>query len=189
MVWFLWSENMNHLMRLGLVSLVLITLLGSVAQPALANSKENSHYEFGDVWDAAVCANGQTIVEDFFVSVDVKTFKDNAGAVFMVEESVIQTGKIFLKDETNKVIYYENEHWKNMYKPNGTIMSPGIVMKVTIPGYGMVYKDIGLTRFVWDEGLQSLRISWQAGQHQFLDPDIYPTMNYTAACDFLTSLP
>lgn len=82
---------------------------------------------------------------------DVRNFYDKNGAFLMMEESVIQTGKIYLQDQPWKVIYYENEHWKNMLKPTGVYMAPGIIMKVTIPGYGMIFQDIGRVVFEFDE--------------------------------------
>ncbi len=125
---------MNRILRLALVSVVMITLLGMFASPALANTKVESYYEFADIWQPYTCANGQKIVEDYAFFVNVKTFYDNNGEFFMMEESVTQTGKIYLEDEPWKVINYENEHWKNMLKPTGVYMSPGIIMKVTSPG-------------------------------------------------------
>lgn len=180
---------MKHWMRWALVSLVLVTLLGWVVQPAQANSKVNGHYETGMIWQPATCANGQVIVEDWAASVDVKTFFDNDGKVFMVEESVTQTGKIYLLDQPWKAIYYENEHWKNMFKPNGLMFGPGIVMKATIPGYGMIFQDIGRIVFIWDEERQVYEIVWMAGQHEFFDPAQFPyNYNYQPACDYLTAL-
>lgn len=181
---------MKHILRLALVSMVMITLLGRFASPALANTKVESYYEFADIWQPYTCANGQKIVEDYAFFVNVKTFYDNDGEFFMIEESVTQTGKITLEDQPWKVIYYENEHWKNMLKPTGVYMSSGIIMKVTIPGYGMVFQDIGRIVFEFDEAKGVWVPTWMAGHHQFIDPEQHPfNFNYTPACDYLTALP
>lgn len=181
---------MNRIPRLVLVSMVIITLLGTFASPALANTIEKGHYDFADVWQPYTCANGQKIVEDYAVSVDVKNFYDENGEFFMLEESVIQTGKIYLQNQPWKAIYYENEHWKNMLKPTGVNMSPGIIMKVTIPGYGIIFQDIGRIVFEIDEESGLWKPTWMAGHHEFIDPAQHPlNFNYAPACDYLTALP
>ncbi len=181
---------MKHWMRWVLVSLVLVITLGAAVQTVRANTKETGHYDVAQVWEPFTCENGQVIVEDWATSVDVKTFFDNNGKVFMVEESVTQTGKIYLKDQPWKVIYYENEHWKNMFRPNGLSFGPGIVMKVTIPGYGMVFQDIGRIVFSWNEERQVYEIVRMAGQHEFFDPEQFPyNYHYEPACEYLTALP
>lgn len=181
---------MNRNMRLFLVGMVVITLLGMYARPALANTIEKSYYEFADVWQPYTCANGQKIVEDYSVHVDVKNVYDQNGALFMNEASVVQMGKLYLQDQPWKVIYYENEHWKDMLKPTGVFMSPGIIMKITIPGYGIIFQDIGRIVFEYDEARGVNVPTWMAGHHQFIDPAQHPfNFNYAPACDYLTALP
>jgi hypothetical protein len=181
---------MKRIVRMVLVSMVMFTLLGSFVSPALANTIEKSHTEFADAWQPYTCANGQKIVEDYGLQVDSKTFYDNNGEFFMLEESVVQTGKIYLQDQPWKVIYYENEHWKNMLKPTGVNMSPGIIMKVTIPGYGMIFQDIGRIVFEYSEERGTWVPTWMAGHHEFIDPAQHPlNFNYAPACNYLTALP
>ncbi len=181
---------MNRIPRLVLASMVMVTLLGTFASSALANTIEKGYYEFADVWQPYTCANGQKIVEDYAFYVDVKNFYDKNGAFFMLEESVVQTGKIYLQDQPWKVIYYENEHWKNMLKPTGVYMSSGIIMKITIPGYGIIFQDIGRIIFEFDEAKGVWVPTWLAGHHEFIDPAQHPfNFNYASACDYLTALP
>ena len=88
------------------------------------------------------------------------------------------------------MIYYENEHWKNILKPTGVNMSPGIIMKVTIPGYGIIFQDIGRIVFEFDEAKGVWVPTWMAGHHEFIDPAQHPfNFNYAPACDYLTALP
>jgi hypothetical protein len=181
---------MYRIPKLVLVSMVIITLLGTFASPALANTIDQYDYDFADVWQPYTCANGQKIVEDYAVHVDVRNFYDKNGEFFMLEETVVQTGKIYLEDQPWKVIYYENEHWKNMLKPTGVNMSPGIIMKITIPGYGIIFQDIGRIVFEYSEEKGAWVPVWMAGHHEFIDPAQHPfNFNYAPACDYLTALP
>jgi hypothetical protein len=181
---------MNRLLRVGLMAVMLAALLGSIALPASANSKEGSYYEFAMTSPPYTCENGQILIEEFALTVDVTNFYTKSGEFFMMEEQVTQTGKLYLQDEPDKVIYYENEHFKNMTKPSGRMQSSGILMKITIPGYGMVFKDIGHYIFEYDPVAGHLVVVFLAGQHEFMDPALYPdAWNYSVPCQYLTSLP
>lgn len=181
---------MNRYLRFALVTIILVGLLAPFASPASANSKVTSYWEFAATSPEVTCQNGQILIEEFAVYADQTDFYTESGELFMEEVQITQTGKEYLKAEPDKVIYYENEHWKNMLKPGGQVQSSGIIMKVTIPGYGMVFQDIGHIVFEYDPVAGHLVPTFLAGQHHFFDPAAYPDgWNYAPACKYLTSLP
>jgi len=181
---------MNRYLKFTLMAIIIAALLGSFTMRASANSKEESSWDFSDIWEAYTCANGQILIEDYAIHGDDTNWYTQDGEFFMLREQVIMTGKLYLQEEPDKVIYYENEHWTNFIKPNGSNQASGIVMKITIPGYGMVFHDIGHYIFEWDPSAGHLVPVFFAGQHQFFDPDQYPEgWDYSVPCQYLTSLP
>jgi len=182
--------NMNRYVRIAMIAVVLVVLLGSSVGFASANSKDTYQYEGAMTSPPYTCENGQIIIEEFAYFADVTNFYTTDGELFMVEEDFLQTGKLYLEDEPDKVIYYENEHWKNMTKPSGRMQSSGIVMKITIPGHGMVFQDIGHYIFEYDPVAGHVVPTFFAGQHEFFDPALYPEgWDYSVPCKYLTSLP
>jgi hypothetical protein len=175
--------------RLVMLAAMLLGMLGMAALPASAKDKSTYSYDFSAIMPPYACANGQHLIEDFSVHVDGKITYDKDGSVFMTVEDVTQTGKEYLQEDLAKVIYYENEHWKNFTKPNGALTGSGIVMKVTIPGYGMVFKDIGHYVFAWDEAAGHYVVVALKGTHQFFSQEGYPDVwDYSVPCAYLTSL-
>jgi len=181
---------MNRILRFAILAVMLMSLLGMFALPASAKVQTTYSYDFATYMPPYTCANGQHLVEYFSIHVDGKNLYDKNGVLFMNEEVVTQTGKEYLVEEPSKVIYYENEHWKNFIKPTGKIESAGIVMKITIPGYGMVFKDIGHYVFEFDPSVGHLVPVTLNGTHQFFDKAGYPDLwDYSVPCAYLTSLP
>jgi len=181
---------MNRFLRLFTMAAMVLGMLGVVLVPAYAKDKEPYSYDFAATMPPYTCQNGQHLVEEFAIHVDGKITYSPDGSTFMTTESVTQTGKEYLVEDPTKVIHYENEHWKNFFKPNGDITSSGIVMKITIPGYGIVFKDIGHYVFAWDETAGHLIVVDLKGTHQFFDKEGYPDIwDYSVPCAYLTSLP
>ena len=181
---------MNRYWRLMLLVIMLIALLGSFTMRVSANSKAESSWDYSEKWAPYTCANGQILVEEYTLHADDAYFYTKDGEFFMLQEQVTQTGKEYLQNEPDKVIYYENEHWTNFIKPDGSNWGTGIIMKITIPGYGMVFQDIGRVVFEYDPVAGHYVPIFFAGQHQWFDPDQFPyNWNYSAPCQYLTSLP
>ncbi len=181
---------MIRLLRPSRIAAVLLGTWGMMITPAYAKDASNYSYDFAATTQPYACQDGRHLVEEFVIHVDGKTTYDEDGSTFMIAESVTQTGKEYLLEDPAKVIYYENEHWKNFFKPNGAITGSGIVMKITIPGFGILFKDIGHYVFAWDETAGHLVVVGLKGTHQYFDVQGYPDFwDYSVPCAYLTSLP
>lgn len=176
---------MKHKLNLLIIFVLLGLLLGMSIIPASANTKETftTVYHFYNP-NAGLCENGQTIVEDSMGYVVTTIHRDSTGNVFIQEEDVTMIGGFYLSEDTWKRLDYDNAHWKNFIKPNGLSPSSGVVAKVTVPGYGILVKDIGHVVFEWDSVLGYWVPIRFAGQH-----DLVPDWNFSFMCDYLTSLP
>lgn len=175
---------MKHKLNLLIIFVLLGLLLGMSIIPASANTKETftTVYHFYNP-NAGLCENGQTVVEDSMGYVDTTIHRDNEGNLFLQEEDVTMVGGFYLADMTWKRLDYDNAHWKNFIKPDGSIPSSGVVAKVTVPGYGILVQDIGHVVAGFDPAL-GYYVTKLAGHH-----DLYPDWNFSFMCDYLTSLP
>jgi hypothetical protein len=178
------TKEMNRKLNFLLVLVMLSTLVGISIIPASANTKET----FSDVFyffnpNAGFCANGQSIVEDSYAIVDTTIHRNSKGELFIQEEDVTMIGGFYLADMPWKRLDYENAHWKNFIKPDGSSPSSGLVAKVTVPGYGILVKDIGHIVFERDSAGNWVPVRF-AGQH-----DLVPNWNFSFMCDYLTALP
>jgi hypothetical protein len=176
---------MNRTIRLTLVMVILVGLMASFTSPASANSKVTSDWGFSFSEPVFTCQNGKVLMVSEDWATEVTTFLTKNGDWFMQVEQWSYTGYLFLQDVPDKKLYYAPIHWKNMFKPGGQLQSVGIVSKITIPGYGIVFKDIGLVKYVWDPVTGYPVPIFSAGEHQ----DIIGPPPYAAICAYLTSLP
>jgi hypothetical protein len=176
---------MKHKLNLLIMFVLLGFLLGNSIVPASANTKETFTTEY--YWynpDAGICSNGQHVVEDSIGIVVTTIHRDHDGNLFIQEEDVTMIGGFYLLDQPWKRLDYDNTHWKNFIKPSGLSPSSGVVVKVTVPGYGILVKDIGHIVFEMDPELGYYVPIKFAGQH-----DLVPDWNFSFMCDYLTALP
>jgi hypothetical protein len=174
---------MKRILRIGLVLVILAGLLVSVANPASANSKQTFYFEFPLDFTYA-CPGGQTLVGNENLAVDITSFFTKDGDYFMGEDQFTMSGSLYLQEKPNNVLYYDKDHWKNMYKPGEHVQSAGIIGKINVPGYGILFKDIGLIKYVWDTNINYWVPVFSAGEHQdVIDGD------YSTVCSYLTTLP
>ncbi len=176
---------MNKIIRIITLLALVGAILGSITIPASANTKETfttTYYWYNP--DGGICSNGQHVVEDS-IGIVVTTIHRNAeGKLFIQEEDVTMIGGFYLLDQPWKRLDYDNAHWKNFIKPSGLSPSSGVVVKVIVPGYGILVKDIGHIVFEWDTTLGYWVPIRFAGEH-----DLVPSWNFSFMCDYLTSLP
>jgi hypothetical protein len=115
----------------------------------------------------ACTAFGFTVLDDFTLDFTLRWFTDKDGnRVKGVEQvSGIDT---FINSETGKAIaapYHNNV----LIDPEvGLGASAGIIFKVTVPGAGAVFLDVG--RIVTNQAGDI--ITFEAGPHQFFDGDV-----------------
>jgi hypothetical protein len=167
------------------VIVMLSLLLGTAIIPASANTKEifTTIYHFYNP-NAGLCENGQQVVEDSMGYVDTTIHRNSAGVLFLQEEDVTMIGGFYLFDEPWKRLDYDNAHWKNFIKSDGSSPSSGLIAKVTVPGYGIILQDIGHVVFEWDAANGYWVPVRFAGHH-----DLVPNWNFSFMCDYLTALP
>jgi hypothetical protein len=176
---------MKKLFQIVIILAMVGMSLGSISAPASANTKETctTTYHFYNP-DAGICANGQHVVEDSIGIVVTTIHRDSEGKLFIQEEDVTMIGGFYLLDQPWKRLDYDNAHWKNFIKPSGLSPSSGVVVKVIVPGYGILVKDIGHIVFEWDTTLGYWVPIRFAGEH-----DLVPSWNFSFMCDYLIAMP
>src|SRR5215212_8150700 len=109
---------------------------------------------------------GFTILDDYVLDYTLRQFFDQDGNLVKMEETVSGTDT-FINSETGKAIaapYHNNV----LIDPEADLgASAGIIFKVTVPGAGAVFLDVG--RIVTNQAGDI--ITFEAGPHQFFEGD------------------
>lgn len=111
--------------------------------------------------------DGFTIIVESELDFTARVFLDEEGHPIKVEESVSGTDT-FINSKTGKAIAAPFRNNELLDLEEGTGAFVGVFFKVTVPGAGAIFLDVG--RLVLD--LESGEFTFEAGRHQFLDGDL-----------------
>jgi hypothetical protein len=154
--------------RLLAVSLVLASLI-AVAIPSVVSAVEpvilGPIHEEGT--DRFAKCKGFTILDEYVLDYTLRQFFDQDGNLVKMEETVSGTDT-FINSKTGKAIAAPF-HNNVLIDPQTRFgANAGIIFKVTVPGAGAVFLDVG--RLVTNQA--GTEITFEAGPHQFFDGDL-----------------
>jgi hypothetical protein len=111
--------------------------------------------------------DGFTIIVESDFEFTLRLFFDEDGNLDRIEETVSGTDT-FVNSKTGKAIAAPFHNTAHLNFEAGTGAFAGVIFKVTVPGAGAIFLDVG--RLVLD--LESDELTFKAGPHQFFDGDL-----------------
>lgn len=152
--------------------LVLVALLASLpARVAFATQpySESFHDEFTDF--IGDCGDF-TVYESVVLDIDMQMFFNRDGEPYRINWHGVWDAT-FYSPETNNSVAEDIQHFNTFEDlDSGYITQAGLVSKITLPGQGIVYQDVGRIIFAWDDNLQIEEIIFEAGPHPLYNGDI-----------------
>ena len=110
---------------------------------------------------------GFTILDEYVLDYTLRQFFDRDGNLIKMEETVSGTDT-FINSRTGKAIAAPFHNNVLIDPETGFGANAGVIFKVTVPGAGAVFLDVG--RIVTNQA--GTEITFEAGPHQFFDGNL-----------------